>query len=147
MKVILREDIKNLGQAGEIVNVSVGYARNYMIPKQLAVEANTKNLKEFEHQKKIIMNKAVKVKEAMKDTADKLSKITLTIKSKAGEEDKLFGSVTNMDIAEALKEEGFEIDKKKIYIDEPIKRLGTYSVNVKIHPDISSQIKIQVIPE
>lgn len=147
MKIILRDDIKNLGQMGEIVNVSDGYARNYLIPKKLAVEADTKNLKEFEHHKKIIMNKAAKIKETLKETADKLSKVTVTIKSKAGDEDKLFGSVTSMDIAEALKQEGFEIDKKKILIEEPIKRLGTYSVNVKIHPDISSQVKIQVISE
>ncbi len=147
MKIILKDDIKNLGQMGEIVNVSDGYARNYLIPKKLAVEANTKNLKEFEHNKKIIMNKAAKIKETLKETADKLSKVTVTIKSRAGEEDKLFGSVTTMDIAEALKQEGFEIDKKKILIEEPIKRLGTYSVNVKIHPDISSQVKIQVISE
>ncbi len=147
MKVILKEDVKNLGHIGDIVNVSDGYARNYLVPKKLAVEANTKNLKEFEHQKNIIFKKASKIKEALKEKADKLSAITLTIKAKSGEDDKLFGSVTTMDIAESLKAEGYDIDRKKIIIDEPIKRLGVYSVDIKMHPEISSQIKIQVVSE
>lgn len=147
MKVILKEDMKSLGQMAEIVNVSAGYARNYLIPKQLAVEANTKNLKEFEHYRKHILQKASRIKEALKTTSEKLSTITLTIKAKAGEEEKLFGSVTSMDIAEALKADGFDIDKKKISIEEPIKRLGIYSVNVKFHPEITSQIKVQVISD
>ncbi|MEW6109428.1 MAG: 50S ribosomal protein L9 [Nitrospirota bacterium] len=147
MKVILKEDMKNLGQMGEIVSVSSGYARNYLIPKNLAVEANTKNLKEFEHHKKIIMQKAEKIKESLKSTAGKLSALTIAIKARAGEEDKLYGTVTSMDISEALKAEGFDIDKKKITISEPIKRLGEYSVNIKFHPEISAQVKIHVIKE
>jgi large subunit ribosomal protein L9 len=147
MKVILREDVKNLGQIGVIVNVSDGYARNYLIPKKLAIEANTKNIREIEHNKKSIMRKAARIKESYNAIAEKLSTITLTIKAKSGEEDKLFGAVTNMHIADALKAEGFDIDKKKIIMEETIKRLGTYSINIKVHPEISSQVKIQVVSE
>lgn len=147
MKLILREDVKNLGLTGEIVSVSDGYARNFLIPKELAVEANTKNIKEFEHHKAVIMKKAAKNRETMNATADELSKVSLTIKAKAGEEDKLFGAVTSKDVAEALKEAGFDIDKKKIVVDDPIKRLGTYSVPVKVHTDITAQITVNVVQE
>jgi large subunit ribosomal protein L9 len=147
MKVILREDVKNLGDMGEVVNVSDGYARNFLLPKKFAVEANTKNLKEFEHNKKVIAERASKIKESVKSAAEKLSAVSLTIKAKTGEDDKLFGSVTNMNIAEALTAEGYDIDKKKIVLDEPIKRLGEYSVTIKLHPEISTQIKVQVVQE
>ena len=147
MKVFLKEDVKNLGNMGDIVNVADGYARNYLIPKNVAVEANTKNIKEFEHHKRIIQEKAAKVRDASKSLADKLSAVTLTISAKAGEEDKLFGSVTSMDIAEALKAEGYEIDKKKITIGEPIKRLGEHSVEIKVLADISAHVKVNVVAE
>jgi large subunit ribosomal protein L9 len=147
MKVILREDVKNLGHMGEVVNVSDGYARNFLLPKKFAVEANTKNLKEFEHNKKVIVERAAKIKESFKTSAEKLSAVSLTIKAKTGEDDKLFGSVTNMNIAEALTAEGYDIDKKKIVLDEPIKRLGEYSVTIKLHPEISTQIKVHVVQE
>jgi large subunit ribosomal protein L9 len=147
MKVFLREDVKNLGKIGEVVNVSDGYARNFLLPKKLAVEANTRNIKEFEHNKRIIQERAAKIRDASKATANKLSALSIVIKAKAGEEEKLFGSVTTMDIAEALKAEGYEIDKKKISLEEPIKRLGEYSVEVKIHPEVSATVKVQVVPE
>lgn len=147
MKIFLTEDVKNLGKMGEIVNVADGYARNYLLPKKFAVEANTKNLREFEHNKRIIQEKATKTRESFKTTAEKLSTLSLTIKAKAGEEEKLFGSVTNSDIAEALKAEGYDIDKKKISIEEPIKRLGIYSVEVKIYPEISALLKVQVVSD
>jgi large subunit ribosomal protein L9 len=147
MKVFLREDVKNVGKIGEVVSVSDGYARNFLFPKKLAVEANTKNIKEFEHNKRVIQERAAKIKDASKATADNLSALTLEIKAKAGEEEKLFGSVTTMDIAEALKAHGFEIDKKRISLEEPIKRLGEYSVEIKIHPEVSATIKVQVVPE
>ena len=147
MKVILREDVKNLGHMGEVVNVSDGYARNFLFPKKFAVEANTKNLKEFEHNKKVIIERAAKLKESFKSVADKLSSLSLTIKAKTGEDDKLFGSVTNMNIAEALASEGFDIDKKKIIIDEPIKRLGEYSVAIKLHHDLLTAVKVHVVQE
>ena len=147
MKVFLKEDVKNLGKIGDVVNVAEGYARNFLLPKKVAVEANPKNLKEFAHNKRIIQEKAAKIRDASKAAADKLSALTLTIKVKAGEEDKLFGSVTAMDIAEAFKAEGFEVDKKKILIGEPIKRLGEYTVEVKIHSEVNATVKVQVISD
>lgn len=147
MKVILREDVKNLGHMGEVVNVSDGYARNFLLPKKLAADATTKNLKEFEHNKKVILEKAARLKESVKSIADKLSSLSLTIKAKTGEDDKLFGSVTNMNIAEALAAQGYDIDKKKIIMDEPIKRLGEYSVTIKLHPEFSTAVKVQVVQE
>jgi len=146
MKVILSEDVKSLGLMGEVVNVSDGYARNFLFPKKFAVEANTKNLKEFEHNKKIITERAAKIKESFKSIADKLSSLSLTIKAKTGEDDKLFGSVTNMNVAEALAAAGYDIDKKKIVM-EPIKRLGEYSVTIKLHTDLSAEVKINVVQE
>ena len=146
MKVILSDDVKNLGKMGEVVNVSDGYARNFLLPKKFAVEANTKNLKEFEHNKKVIAERASKIKESVKSAAEKLSAVSLTIKAKTGEDDKLFGSVTNMNIAEALTAEGYDIDKKKI-IMEPIKRLGEYSVTIKLPAEISAEVKVNVVQE
>jgi large subunit ribosomal protein L9 len=147
MKVILKEDVKNVGKMGQIVDVADGYARNYLVPRELAVEANIKNIRSLEHEKRIIQEKAKKIKNSAQDLAHKISTITLMIKAKVGEEGKLFGSVTTMNIAELLKNEGIEIDKKKISLDEPIKRLGSYSVNVKLHPEILTQVNIQVVQE
>jgi len=147
MKVILKEDIKKIGSMGQIVTVADGFARNYLVPKGLAVQANIKNMKSLEHAKKVIQEKSKKMKTSVQDFADRLSKITLVIKAKAGEEGKLFGSVTTMDIAEQLKNEGIEIDKKKISLDEPIKRIGTYAVSVRLHPEIDTQINLQVVEE
>lgn len=147
MKVILREDVKSLGGAGSVVNVAAGYARNYLIPKSLAVEANTKNLKALEHEKKKIEERIKKTRSTARGLAEKLSSLTLTLSAKAGEEEKLFGSITTMDIAEALHKEGFDVDRKKIIFDEPIKRLGSYSVGIKIHPDVTPHVTVQVVAE
>jgi large subunit ribosomal protein L9 len=147
MKIILKEDIKKIGKMGQIVDVANGYARNYLVPKGLAVEASTKNIRSLEHEKNIIQEKAKKLKDSAQDIASRISSMTLTIKAKAGEEEKLFGSVTTMDIAEALLNEGLEIDKKKISLEEPIKRLGSYSVQIKLHSDVSVPLNIQIIQE
>ena len=147
MKVVLKDDIKNVGKMGQIVDVADGYARNYLVPRGLAVEANIKNLKALEHEKKIIQEKAKRIKNSSQTLSDKISTMTLVLKAKAGDEGKLFGAVTSMDIAELLKNEGIEMDKKKISLDEPIKRLGSYSVNIKIHPEISTHLNIQVVEE
>jgi large subunit ribosomal protein L9 len=147
MKIILKEDIKKIGKMGQIVDVANGYARNYLVPKGLAVEASTKNIRSLEHEKKIIQEKAKKLKDSAQDIASRISSMTLTIKAKAGEEEKLFGSVTTMDIAEALLNEGLEIDKKKISLEEPIKRLGSYSVQIKLHSDVSVPLSIQIVQE
>ncbi|UCE78594.1 MAG: 50S ribosomal protein L9 [Nitrospiraceae bacterium] len=147
MRIILREDVSTIGKIGDIIDVSDGYARNYLLPKKLAIEANKKNIREFEHYKNAMLRKAEKVKQASQSVADRLASTTLTIKATSGNDGKLFGAVTNIDIAEALKAEGFEIDRKKISLEEPIKRLGTHSVTVKLHPEISSQVSIEVIAD
>ncbi len=147
MKVILKEDVKNLGIIGSVVNVADGYGRNYLIPKNLAVEANPKNIKKFEHEKNIILEKAKKLRKTAEELASKLSNITLNIEANTGEDDKLFGSVTTMDIATVLSKQGIEIDKRKITIqDEPIKRLGTYNVYIKLHPEVTVSVNLEVCP-
>ncbi len=147
MKVILKEDVKKLGSMGQIVTVADGFARNYLVPRGLAVEASSKNVASLKHAQRVIQEKAKKVKESLEEFAARLSKITLVMQAKAGEEGKLFGSVTSMDIAEKLKSEGIEIDRKKISLEEPIKRLGTYSVSIHLHPEINAQIALQVVEE
>lgn len=147
MKVILKEDIKNLGTIGSVINVADGYGRNYLIPRNLAVEANLKNIKRFEHEKRIILKKAEKARKAMEELASRLSAVTLCIEAHAGEDGKLFGSVTTIDIAAALSKQGIEIDKRKITIqDEPIKRLGTYSVHIKLYPEVTATVNLEVHP-
>lgn len=147
MKVILQEDVKNLGKMGEVVNVSEGYGRNYLIPKKYAVEANTKNIKALEHEKKKIEEKARKMKIAAGSLAERISALSLTLHAKSGEEDRLFGSITTMDIADALKKEGIDIDRKKILLDEPIKRLGSYTIGIKVHQDLTADLKVVVAAE
>jgi large subunit ribosomal protein L9 len=124
--------------------VKIGYGRNYLIPRNLAVEANQKNMKQFEHEKKNILVKAKKVRQSMQDVADQVSKMIITIEAQAGEEDKLFGSVTSKDIAEAIALQGVDIDKRKVILEEPIKRLGSYEVSVKIHKDVTASVKVEV---
>jgi large subunit ribosomal protein L9 len=147
MKVVLKDDIMNIGKMGQIIDVADGYARNYLVPRGLAIEANTKNIKSLEHEKRIIKEKAKKIRNSAEDLSHKISTMTLVIKSKSGDDGKLFGSVTTMDIAKLLQNEGVEIDKKRISLDEPIKRLGSYTVNVKLHSEISTQLNVQVVEE
>jgi len=147
MKIILKEDVEKLGIIGSIVNVANGYGRNYLIPRNLAVEASPRNIKKFEHEKKIILEKAKKIKDGSEELSGKLSNITLQIEANAGEDNKLFGSVTSMDIAEALLKHGIEVDKRKIVIPgENIKRLGTYNINIKIHPEVTASVNLEVHP-
>ena len=147
MKVILKEDVKNMGSMGQVLDVSDGYARNFLVPKGLAVEANVKNIKSLEHAQRIIQEKAKKIKNAASELSGRIGSLNLVIKAKSGEEGKLFGAVTAMDIADSLKNAGFEIDKKKITLDEPIKRVGTYSIGVKLHSEITTQVNVEVVPE
>jgi len=147
MKVILKEDVKNIRSMGQILDVADGFARNYLVPRGLAMEANVKNVKSLEHAKRVVQEKAKKIKSQAQDLSTRIAGVTVVIKSKAGEEGKLFGSVTTMDIAEQLKNEGFDIDKKKISLDEPIKRLGTYTVNIKLHSEVSTPVQVEVIEE
>ncbi|MEN6374323.1 MAG: 50S ribosomal protein L9 [Smithella sp.] len=147
MKVILKQNVPSLGKAGDLVKVNDGYARNLLIPKGLAIEANEKNIKTFEHEKKNILQRAEKEQKSAQDLAAKLSDVTLTIPRKVGDQDKIFGSVTSKDIELALQEKGFNIDKKMIVHDEQIKSLGEFKVKIKIHSGVEAEIKINVVGE
>lgn len=145
MIVILTKDVKGTGKAGEVVKVSDGYARNMLLPKGLAKEATEGNVKNLEKQKAIAAEKLEAQKEVAKKQAEEMSKITVEIKSKGGENGKLFGSITSKDIAEALaKQENIKIDKKKIDLPSPIKQTGETEVSVKLFPEISATLKVNV---
>ncbi len=147
MQVILKEEVKSLGHAGEVVSVKDGYARNFLIPKGIAIEANPKNVKALEQERKKIQDLVRKERAKAEELASRISSVSLVIKAKSGEDDKLFGSVTAVDIADSLKNEGIEIDKRKIALDEPIKRLGDYTVSVKLYTEVAAQLNIQVVSE
>jgi len=147
MQVILREDIDKLGNIGDLVKVADGYARNFLVPRKKAIEATPDNLNAMNHAKKMVSDRIRKIKKVATAEADQLRGLAVIIKAKTGEEGKLFGSVTSMDIADAVKAKGVEIDKRKIVLDEPIKRLGDYTVSVKMHADILADIKVTVIAE
>lgn len=145
MVVILLKDVKGTGKAGEVVKVSDGYARNLLLPKGLAKEATEGNVRNLEKQKAIAAEKLEAQKEAAKKQAEEISKITVVIKSKGGENGKLFGSITSKDIAEALeKQEKIKIDKKKIELASPIKQTGDTQVTVKLFPEVSATLKVTV---
>jgi large subunit ribosomal protein L9 len=143
----LKQDFPSLGKTGDLIKVHDGYARNLLIPKGLAIEANEKNIKSFEHEKKNIMKKAEKEEKMAQDQAAKLADVTITVARKVGDQDKIFGSVTSKDIELALKEKGFNIDKKMIVHDEQIKSLGEFKVKVKIHSGVEAEIKLNVVGE
>ncbi len=147
MKVILKSNVENLGGIGDTVKVASGYARNYLIPKGLAVEATKGNIRQFESEKETWMKKAARLKEDAGKLAEELSALTLSFSRRAGEDGKLFGSVTSMDIAAALKEKGYEVDRKDLLLDEPIKTLGEFTVGVKLHPEVRAELKILVEKE
>jgi len=147
MKIILREDMDALGLEGDIVDVANGYGRNYLIPKGIALEASTQNIKLLETQRKKIEIKRLKAKEEAEKVKERLADVMITISQKAGEEDKLYGSVTSMDIAAHLEKQGILIDRKKISMDKPIKALGEYEVPIRIYPEVTGSIKVTVVPE
>jgi len=147
MKVILAQDMESLGLGGEIVNVTKGYARNYLIPKGIALEATQQNIRLTEMQRKNIEIKRIKAKEDAVNVKERLSGVSVTIAQKVGEEDKLYGSVTTMDIAEQLEKQGITVERRRITLDKPIKSLGEFSVTVKLHPEVTAPIKVVVIPE
>jgi large subunit ribosomal protein L9 len=144
MKVILKENIETLGHIGDIVKVAPGYARNFLIPKGFAIEATTRNAKALEHAKRQMEYKKNKVREQAMQLAAKLEALTIVLPHPAGEGDKLFGAVTNMELAENLKKQGIEIDRKKIVLAEPIKHLGEFTASVKIHPEVTATLKVTV---
>jgi large subunit ribosomal protein L9 len=147
MEVILKEDIANVGKIGEVVRVRDGYARNYLLPRGLVLVANKKNLKTFEHQKKLVADQKQKVLRQAQGAADQLGSVSLVITMKVGEEGRLFGSVTNIQIEKALKAQGVNIDRRKIHLDEPIKVAGDYEVPVRLAADLTVPLKISVVPE
>lgn len=144
MKVILNENIETLGHIGDIVKVAPGYARNYLLPKKLAVLATEGNAKALDHITRQMIYKKNKALESAKNLVAKLEALSIVLTHKAGEEGKLFGAVTNMDIATFLKANGFDIDRKSIVLADAIKHTGEYSVAVKIHPEVAATIKITV---
>lgn len=147
MKVILKDNVPKVGTKGQVIEVSAGYARNFLLPQNLALEATAHNMVRFEEIKKVEAKHLAKHREDAKVIADKIEKISCTLKVKAGEADKLFGSVTSQDIQEVLLKEGIEIDKKLIEIEKPIKELGLYHVPIRLTSDIMPKLKVLVVKE
>jgi len=147
MEVILKEDVSNLGKIGDVVRVRDGYARNYLLPRGLVLVANKKNIKIFEHQKKIVADQKQKVARHAQGLADQLAGLSLVIPMKAGEEGRLFGSVTNMQLEKALKAKGVTVERRKIHLAEPIKTVGDYEVPVRLSADLTVPLKVSVVAE
>jgi large subunit ribosomal protein L9 len=147
MKIVLRQDVDSLGMEGQVFDVAEGYARNFLIPRGFALEATPQNLKLMEAQRKKIEEKRLKAKDEAEKAKSSLSELVVTIAQKAGEEDKLYGSVTSMDIADQLEKRGIQIDRKRIRLDRPIKTLGEFAVPVKLHPEVTASIKVVVVPQ
>ena len=147
VQVILSEDVPNLGRTGDVVKVRAGFARNYLLPRHLAVEANQKNIREFEHNKRVSMLKRERQKGHALTLKEKVEALALVIKARAGEEGKLFGSVTNIDIERALREKGFDIERRKIHLPEPLKRLGDFQVAIRLEAEVEASLKVEVAAE
>lgn len=148
MRVILLADAKSLGKKGEVIEAKEGYARNYLLPKGIAVEATPQNLKEVDRQKKIKADKAQKDLEKAEELAKKINDIKLVLKVKSGESGRLFGAVTSKEIADLLnKEHKIKVDKRKLELKENIKSLGTYNINVKVHTKVTAKLTVQIIGE
>jgi large subunit ribosomal protein L9 len=147
MEVILREDIEKLGSRGEVVKVAAGYARNFLIPKRLAVAATDSNKKIVEQERQAHVRKEAKLQGEAADLAKLMNGVTVTIRSKAGENDQLFGSVGSKDVAEALAAKNFTIDRRKIQLDEPIKQLGEYKIPVRLHREVTAEVTVVVAKE
>lgn len=145
MKVMLKEDIENLGKKGDVLEVKPGYGRNYLIPKNLAIEITSSNMVLIEAEKRKIQKKIEMEKINAMELAEKLNNTILKIHKKGGEKEMIFGSVTASDIKDSLKELGIEIDKKKIILQEPIKRIGIYSIPIRILPEVKTEIKLEVL--
>jgi len=144
MKIILMQDFESLGFEGDIVDVARGYARNYLFPKGVAIEANNSNVKTMDMRKGKIMANRTKDKEAAERVREKISQVTITVRQKVGEEGRLYGSVTSRDIAQELESEGIVVDRRKIVIDETIRALGEFEVPIKLHPEVMAKIKVVV---
>ncbi len=147
MQVILLEDIPSLGKTGDQVKVSAGYGRNYLIPQKKAMLATEKSLKAIEHQKRQVQQQIGKAKKNVERIAQEIESLSCTFAKPVGESGKLFGSVTSMEIEAYLKENGIKVDRKKIHLEEPIKNLGMYTVPIKLHPEVTAQLKVWVVQE
>lgn len=145
MKVILREEIPSLGKVDDIVEVRKGYARNFLIPKKKALEATERNIKALEMEKSLARLKLEREKAKAQKVADKLRGITCIIEQKVGEDDKLYGSVTSMDVAEKLESHGINIDRRKIHFAQPIKQLGDFTITIKLHPEVIADVTVKVV--
>src|SRR5215210_6791751 len=146
-KVLLREDVDDLGARGEIVRVKAGYARNYLLPRKLAVEATTGNVKGIEAERSALLKKEAKERATAEAQSQQMGSLELEFRRKAGEQGTLYGSVTSMDLAEALRERGYEIDRHRIHLREPLKRLGEYNVPVRLHREVTIDLKVREISE
>lgn len=144
MEVILKKSVEGLGVPGDVLKVSDGYARNYLLPMQLAVHATERNRRYLEHQKRVIDQQESKDKERAREIASQITGVTCTLKRRAGENDRLFGSVTSMDVAEALRAEGFELERRFLELAEPIRELGVFMVPVKLHTDVVVELRVVV---
>lgn len=144
MKLILREDVYNLGNSGEVVNVKDGYARNYLLPRNLAMLASAANIRQLDHEKSVIAVRQAKLKSVAEEAGKKLNGVTVTVTRKVGEQDKLFGSVTALDVAEALAAQGHKFDRRVIHLPEPIRTVGTFEVELRLHRDVHSKVTVNV---
>ncbi|MBM3305021.1 MAG: 50S ribosomal protein L9 [Candidatus Aminicenantes bacterium] len=147
MKVILKQDVEKLGRKGDIVNVAPGFGRNYLIPRELAIAVTPTNIKMIEIERQALKKKLEAERQSYKSLAQKLAQVTLTFRRKAGDKDVIFGSVSAADVKDGLDALGFEVDKKKILLDEPIKRLGNFTVPVKISAEDRAEVKVVVARE
>jgi len=147
MEIILQEDVENLGHIGDIVKVRDGYARNYLLPRGLAVEASRRNLRMLEHQKRLVTAKKEREQKHAQSLSQQLGALTVMIPARAGEEDRLFGSVTNQDIEKALQAQGITVERRKILLGDPIKQLGTYAVPIQLSGGVRGNITVQVVRE
>lgn len=147
IQVVLQQDIPSLGKSGEVVKVRPGYARNYLIPRQMALPATARNIAKLEHDKAVAAARAAKLKAEAQQLAEKIATVKVEIPRKVGEGDRLFGSVTAKDIAAALEAQGVVIDRKKIELDEPLKALGDFEVRAKLAPEVEATIKVSVVAE
>ena len=146
-KILLREDVDDLGARGEIVRVKAGYARNYLLPRKLAVEANAGNVKQIERERELLLKKAATERATADAQAEQMRSLVLSFERKAGEQGALYGSVTSMDIAEALKQQGYEIDRHRLHLREPLKRIGEFTVPLRLHRDVTVDLQVKVAPE
>lgn len=145
MQIILTEEVKGVGRAGEVVSVKDGFGRNFLIPKKLAVPATSNNLKALEHEKKVISDRQNKLKREAEKVAKEIEALSCLIPCQVGEEGKMFGSVTSIDVEKFLKDKGIAVEKRNILLEEPIKSLGDYTVTIKLHQDVKTKLKVSLI--